>query len=291
MKKSVNSQNVLQFLMPLSVSFLRVHKCDVCGRSKRFNLRKEETGIKIHGVRCCSPKCFELAVEKELKTLSLRNGQAPVISRHRLPLGLLLLSHGVITRRQLESALEMQRINGRGRIGEWLQRLGYADEREITRALSIQCGRPMINGDAARFLDGCGIPAEILTENKILPVHYRAENEHRLYLAGCNEIDPVILSEIEQMLGCTALGCIASESIVKREIERARTSSRDDIVFETPQCWTEMTQVCLSYALQLGASEMRTARCGAYLWIRLKNAKRWANLLFRIRTHKAVAPA
>lgn len=56
----------------------------------------------------------------------------------RMPLGLILLSRGWITQRELQEALAAQRRAGNGRIGEWLGRLHGISEETIAKALAIQ---------------------------------------------------------------------------------------------------------------------------------------------------------
>ena len=56
----------------------------------------------------------------------------------RMPLGLILLSRGWISHRELQEALAAQRRAQDGRIGEWLHRLHGISEETITKALGIQ---------------------------------------------------------------------------------------------------------------------------------------------------------
>ena len=55
-----------------------------------------------------------------------------------MPLGLILLSRGWISHRELQEALAAQRRSGNGRIGEWLGRLHGVSEETIAKALGIQ---------------------------------------------------------------------------------------------------------------------------------------------------------
>jgi len=59
------------------------------------------------------------------------------------PLGQLLLEKGIISKKQLEEALEVQREKG-GLLGQILVSLGYVDEKEIAQAITVQYGYPYL---------------------------------------------------------------------------------------------------------------------------------------------------
>ena len=64
--------------------------------------------------------------------------------RHRIPLGLVLLEQGWITHPDLRGALMAQRDAGAGRLGSWLVRNQSASEEQVTRALGLQWGCPVL---------------------------------------------------------------------------------------------------------------------------------------------------
>jgi hypothetical protein len=94
----------------------------------------------------CSGRCVlaitRAAVQRELGDGTESAGVMP--HRHRVPLGLLMLAQGWITHPELRKALEAQRENGTGRIGDWLQsECGLAPE-QVMRGLSMQWGCPVL---------------------------------------------------------------------------------------------------------------------------------------------------
>lgn len=258
-------------------------KCAACGSSSGFvdYLRRRENGIQLHASWCCSPKCFEGAAQRRITELLSQQEVAGWEHRHRMPLGLLLLSHGVIDRMQLESALEAQRSAGNGRIGEWLQRLGYASEREITRALSVQWGCPMVRDSGLRPSPDYALPLPLLTSYDVVPVHYVAATR-KLYMAFCSRIDRSLLYAAGQMLECDTEACVMGESVINRQLESARQNAGDEVVFETTQGPAEMAKICCSYALELRANQMRLVRCGHYIWVRFRHTAGVFDVLFRI---------
>src|SRR5215469_9398333 len=107
-----------------------------CTRARRVWRRVSDRctrSVRLQGTRYCLPECFETALNDRLGHLL----QTPVgKSRrpHRIPLGLLLLSRGEIDNAQLHTALAAQRTHGQGRIGEWIEHLGFARTPQITAA-------------------------------------------------------------------------------------------------------------------------------------------------------------
>ena len=65
------------------------------------------------------------------------------MSEERLLIGEILKQRKLITKEQLDHALEVQK-NENGFVGEILVKLGYLEERDIVVALVLQCGLPYI---------------------------------------------------------------------------------------------------------------------------------------------------
>jgi hypothetical protein len=94
----------------------------------------------------CGPRCAR-AVVRAAAARELRGREdPPAAHRHRVPLGLLLLSQGAITGAQLRAALARQRALG-GRLGLWLEREHGVDERVVARALATQWGCPALSAE------------------------------------------------------------------------------------------------------------------------------------------------
>jgi hypothetical protein len=134
------------------------------------------------------------------------------IHHHRVPLGLLMLEQGWITRRQLRESLESQRETGSGMLGEWLIRLHATDEVTVTRALGLQWSCPVLpveSRDPASltrvvprlFLDAFGaLPLRIAAE-KLLYLGF----EQRLDLALAHAIGRMTGLRVESGIVCSSL--------------------------------------------------------------------------------------
>src|SRR5688572_30670495 len=93
------------------------------------------------------------------RTLDIRDRphqRSPVVP---LPLGEILLSHGLLTEEELESALAERGAKG-GQLGEVLVQLGFVDEETLLRCLGQQLQIPVV-----RLRDGLVDPAVV----KVLP--------------------------------------------------------------------------------------------------------------------------
>ena len=235
----------------------------------------------MRGTWFCSAQCFEKAFTAILARL-LSSSVPARTATHRIPLGLMMVSRGLVSYEQLQCALEAQRRSGCGRIGDWLQSLGFASEQQVTSALSVQWACPVFSLRQAvepRFLQI--LPLALSELDGMLPVHY-LEATGTLYVAFSTGIDYTVLHAAEQMLGCRTEPCLVLRSALKRELDRARLFPRPtELVFETVADVAEMARIVRSYVLRLGAEEARMMICRSYIWVRLNSNGQAMNLLFR----------
>lgn len=92
----------------------------------------------------CSPECTRALMEAAVRREIDGRRSSAAIHPHRIPLGLVMLEQGWITRSQLRQALEAKRTAGHGRIGEWLMRICGVPEELVTRALGLQWSCPVL---------------------------------------------------------------------------------------------------------------------------------------------------
>jgi hypothetical protein len=135
------------------------------------------------------------AVVREMK-----GQQEPVAAhRHRVPLGLVLVSQGAITAEQLKAVLARQRASG-GRLGYWLRREHGIEERSIAKALGAQWGCPVLSldGHAPEKMASL-VPRLFLDAFGALPI--RQVGKALLYLGYSDRIDRCVNFAIERMTG------------------------------------------------------------------------------------------
>jgi hypothetical protein len=194
---------------------------------------------------------------------------------HRVPLGLLMLSQGLISHEQLRTALQEQRKSGGQRIGNWLCRLGAVTEQQVTRALGIQWSLPIFPLDKDSHYLECAqlVPFPLLESSCMLPVHFLPASRH-LYMAFAEHVDHTALYAVEQMLDCNTEPCLAPQSSIQKALEQIRHQPRpDEVLFDSVCESRAMAHATRSYALKLAADEVRVVR----LW----SAQSTTSLLFQ----------
>ena len=133
-------------------------------------------------------------------------------------LGELLIDLGVITRENLERALETQKVKG-GLIGEILVEMGCAKEEDIAQVLTVQYGFPFlplgsydISPEVAKI-----IPVKIARLYALIPIDKIGNN---LTLAMANPLNEKAIEEVEALSSCNVQVFIATMSDVKNAIEK-----------------------------------------------------------------------
>jgi type IV pilus assembly protein PilB len=114
-------------------------------------------------------------------------------------LGEILLKQGVISQKQLDQVLELQR-NGSGLFGEILIELGYVSEQRIAEAIVSQYGFPFMpvenytcNQEAVKI-----IPESVAMKHRLLPLDLIGDI---LVVAMANPINRSAVEEVEMLTG------------------------------------------------------------------------------------------
>lgn len=154
----------------------------------------------FEGQWACSGRCVlemvRAAVRRELGDGTDLASEAP--HHHRVPLGLMMLAQGWITHPQLRTALEKQRESGTGRIGDWLIRECNVDAGQITRALSMQWGCPVLKGESFSPERMALVMPKVFAERfGMMPL--RVAGSRILYLGFMDKLDASIALALEQM--------------------------------------------------------------------------------------------
>lgn len=252
----------------------------LCARVRRVWRRVSDRGtrgVQLQGARYCLPECFERALRDRLLQL-LQTPMGKSRRPHRIPLGLLLFSRGDIDNTQLQTALTAQRTHGQGRLGEWIEHLGFASMPQITAALGAQWACPALFSIPARSISPL-LPLPLLQRFRMAPVHY-IEATRVMHVAFAEGVDYSALLAIEHALDCRAHPCIVSSGTLDSLISQLEeTSRRTDQMFDSAEDAGEIVRIISSYAALLGAENIRLARCAEFIWVRLQ-ATDAVNLLF-----------
>jgi hypothetical protein len=188
---------------------------------------------------------------------------APAERALRMPLGLILLSRGWISHRELQEALAAQRRARNGRIGEWLHRLHGISEETITKALGIQwsctvlpSGMPGL--EFAHWL----IPAFLRNHYGLAPL--RQGSDRALYLAGKYRAEHAAARAMERML---------CEPVHAAFLEDSAWSPADGDAADTAELQLprhDGVVACIRELIeQARPSDARLVRVHDHLWVRM----------------------
>jgi hypothetical protein len=132
------------------------------------------------------------------------------------PLGELLIDLGIISRENVNKALEIQKQKG-GLFGEILVEMGVAKEEDIAQVLTVQYGfpyLPLANYDISPDIIKL-IPVKIAKDYNLIPIDKIGSN---LTLAMSNPLNNKAIEEVETLCKCNVQVFIATMSDVKNAI-------------------------------------------------------------------------
>ena len=239
---------------------------------------RRDTGIRLNDRWYCSADCLQYAVALVVAA-SQRTPSESRPSAHRLPLGLLMLSRGIIDETQLRAALAVQGERPAMKIGQCLETLGAVTGQEVTRALGAQHCLPVLVAFQPE-LDG-GIPLALL-ESSRCAAFCGAYHPGLLYVGFDGAIDRPLLAAAELVLGRQCEPCIVDTRVIEEHLELRRQSrSPNEIVFGTKSSNGDIVRSIQSYVQQVRAGRVRLAATRQHLWVNLSGT-RSLDLLFRL---------
>jgi Type II secretion system (T2SS), protein E, N-terminal domain len=260
---------------------------------QRLQDRHRPNGTFLQGSFYCQPPCLESALINQLSRLQGMVPSPP--PANRIPLGLLMVARGKLTFAEVRAALEAQRRARYGKIGEWIEKLGFATEHDVTTALALQWGCPVATSvDPATVQSLGNIPLPILEAFQMLPLNY-ASATNTLYVAFGERVDHAALYAIEKILNCRTQPCVAGRRSIARQLESMRQLSRpNDVEFGSMSDLAEMARIAASYTARLSPEEVRLSRIGGFIWLRLdvhpairpRTRSVTTNLVFRLSTDR-----
>jgi hypothetical protein len=244
-----------------------------------------DRGMNFEGGWYCDPTCLDQTVKGKIEELVTSQGKPAKPRSSRVPLGLLLLSRGVLTSEQLKVALEHQKST-RGNFGDAVQGLGFATGEQVTAAVAAQWACPVFSMGDLRLDVQVGIPRYLLELCGILPVHF-VESERRLMIGFVNAVQYQVLYTIGHMTACTVIPCFITTRDYESHLYSPSTLFLRDheLVFEQVVETGEMARTIRGHVVQLGAKQIRLGKCRDYLWAGISGPKGEMNLLFRMPSH------
>jgi hypothetical protein len=187
----------------------------VCGNPQCetgwLQLFRSRSFPRFEGKWACSARCMEGIVAETVR--SRIESWEPVSARRalRMPVGLILLSRGWITRQELQEALAAQRRAGDGRIGEWLRRLYGIQEATIAKALAIQWNCAVLPSGVAGVDFAPTLVPAFLRRRYALAL-LRQDSGTAFYLAGKHGAEHAAAHAMEHMLGAPVQAAFLEDS-------------------------------------------------------------------------------
>ncbi len=180
-----------------------------CGSGWLRLWRRRETPV-FEGGWCCSEACMAARVAWALNREMDGRGSPREGHRHRIPLGLVLLEQGWITNQDLRAALQLQKDAGGGRLGRWLVESRSASQENVTRALGLQWGCPVL---AMEFHHPEGLTALVprLFVDAFGALPLRVAAGRILYLGFEDHLDAALALALERMTGLEVVGGLVQE--------------------------------------------------------------------------------
>ena len=222
----------------------------------------------------CSDSCLWAHVESELNEKWRR---VQIEKNRKIPmpkLGTILMQTAFVTREQVEEAARRQSQAREGRIGEWLQRLGFVEEHQITAALARQYGLPLINlknssanAEALRM-----IPGKVAKCSNIIPVGFD-DNQGSLRVAVTAPINFNSQQAIRRMVRKGIVAYIGDQSAIQQMLEQWYEPEDLDLsnvpTFSSLEELIHIGNTIIATAINQRAQDIQAELVQDFFWVRL----------------------
>jgi hypothetical protein len=195
-----------------------------------------------------------------------------------------------ITRKQLDEAIELQAQAQEGRIGEWLQRLGFVEEHQITAALARQYGLPLINLNLADANTAAVrmIPGKVARYSGLVPVGFDGDQKS-VRVAVTAPVNFNLQEAIRRMVGTGVIPFIGDQSVIQKMMEKLYGPEELDLsnlpTFDSLNDLIEISKQIIATAINYEANDIRAELMQDLFWVRLDLPAESHHHLFR---HQAV---
>ncbi len=191
-----------------------------------------------------------------------------------------------VTRDQLEKAVQLQRQTREGRIGEWLLRLGFVEEHQVTAALARQFGLPLINlrnasanTDAVRM-----IPGKVAKCTGLIPVGFD-DTQTSLRVAVTAPVDFNSQEAIRRMIRKGIVAYVGDQSAIQKLLEEWYKPEDLDLTnVPTFSSWADLTELgdaIVSAAIRDRAHNIQAELVQDFFWVRLDFSSEFHHHFFR----------
>jgi hypothetical protein len=231
---------------------------------------------RFEGHTFCSEACLHAHVRDEFVQRWHNMQQEKNRRIPRPKLGSILMQTASLTREQLEEAIRLQKLTREGRLGEWLLRLGFVDERQITVALAKQCGLPLIDlkNSEAKSNAVNMIPAQVAKCSNLVPVSYD-DGQDSLRVAVSGPVNFNLQQALRRMIGKGISTFIGDDSAIQSLLASWYQPEALDLskapVFSLLDEFVEILRDIVSAAVSHKATNLQAELLEKYFWARLDN--------------------
>ncbi len=249
---------------------------EVCGnphcRTGWLQLWRSRSAPRLEGAWACSAGCMEAIAALVVKRCVADWEEGTAGRELLMPLGLVLLSRGWISRDELNSSLAAQRRYEKGKIGEWLRRLSGVSEATIAKGLAAQwnCTALTQAGSTLEPADHLVPPALLRQYDLVLIRH---ASSARLYLAGRSRAEYAAAQALQSMLQVPVETAFLEETAWLRHSQALANSGFADPGFAEPHPEGQAVQITQSIERRRPQSA-RVVRIHNQLWLRMWGARR-----------------
>jgi hypothetical protein len=240
----------------------------------------------FEGHAFCSDSCLLTYFEDQLND---RWRKLQMEKSRRIPrpkIGTILMQTTYLTREQLDVAISLQKQNKEGRLGEWLLRLGFVEEHQVTAALARQFGLPLINlrnssanVDAVRM-----IPGKVAKSSGFLPVGFD-DDGNSIRVAVRAPVDFLSQQAIQRMLQKGIRVYVGDQSMIQQLLGSWYEPEDLDLsnvpTFSSTDELIEVGNEMVTTAIDKRAEDIRAELLQDFFWVRLDYASESHHYFFR----------
>jgi len=231
----------------------------------------------------CSQRCLLRALSMTIRR-SLEFPAPEILIHRRGRIGAILIQKGLISREELQSALERQQAEG-GLIGEWLLKLTEVSEAELMAALSEQQGVPWLAKGGLNInksLMGL-LPKKLCLDYKIFPFEFNQDGE-ALRVAARSPIDGLLLHMLRTMLGYEIQFFIVSDRVFDEMVSSHLNDESEEAIEELAcgRSANEISKLVLKKIDEYGLHRLTLHFFNNIFWIRITRGRKWRDLFISI---------
>lgn len=234
----------------------------------------------------CSQDCLRSHLQLELAERWQRLEHDTLRKTLRPKLGTILLQTTPLTPEQLQEAVHLQKQHQNGRLGEWLMRLGFLEERQITQAVAKQFSLPIIDlkHSGAKLEALQLLPGTLAKPSLCLPVSLD-DHQTTLRIAMMGPVNFNLQEAIRRMLNKSVLVYIGDRSAIQSLLDRCyRDEENEQASLPGYSSLNDLLKIAdgiVDAAVEGKAENIQAELLADFFWVRFDFQARSHNVVYR----------